>query len=131
VTPDDVQAWLDRYVEAWRANERAPIRALFTEDALYRYLPYEHPSAEVRGADAIATSWLEHQDEPETWEAHYFPWLVAGDQAVATGSSRYAASDTEPARTYHNVFLLRFAADGRCSEFRELYMLERSAEQAE
>ena len=38
--------------------------------------------------------------------------------------SRYFASDKGPARTFHNVFLLRFAPDGRCAEFTEYYMKE-------
>lgn len=125
---DDVQRWLDRYIAAWRANEPGPIADLFTEEAVYRYLPYEHPSAVVRGRDAIATSWLQEGDEPGSWEARYAPWAVDGERAVAVGSSHYRASGDEPERTYHNVFLLRFAPDGRCKEFQELYMLEKRSE---
>lgn len=127
MTRDDVQRWLDRYIEAWRANEAAAIEGLFTEDAVYRYLPYEHPTAVVRGRDAIAASWLEQPDAPDSWKARYEPWAVDGDRAVAVGSSHYSATDAEPERTYHNVFLMRFAPDGRCAEFRELYMLEKPA----
>ena len=43
---------------------------------------------------------------------------------MATGWSRYLATGDEPERTFHNVFLMRFAPDGRCAEFTELYMLE-------
>jgi hypothetical protein len=120
----DVQAWLDRYVEAWRANEREPIEALFTPDVVYRWRPYtSYPVAE--GIDAVVDDWLgESRDDPESWEARYEVYVVHGDRAVATGFSRYFATDDAPERTYHNVFLLRFADDGRCSEFTELYMLE-------
>lgn len=123
----DVQDWLDRYVDAWRANERGPIEALFTEDVVYRFRPYEsHPAA--RGIDAVVEAWLgDTRDEPGTWEARYQPFAVDGDRAVATGFSRYLATAEEPARTYHNVFLMRFASDGRCAEFTELYMLEEGA----
>ena len=31
-----VQDWLDRYVAAWRANEREPIAAIFSDDVVYR-----------------------------------------------------------------------------------------------
>lgn len=116
----EVQAWLDRYIEAWRANERGPIEALFTEDAVYRHRPYSNP---VSGRAVIAGSWLEELDDPESWEAHYEPYAVEGDRAVAVGFSRYHKS-TEPERTYHNAYLLRFSPDGRCSEFTEFYMLE-------
>ena len=69
-------------------------------------------------------SWLEEPDDPSGWEARYEAFAVDGDRAVATGVSRYAATDDEPERTYHNVFLMRFAPDGRCSDFTEVYMLE-------
>jgi ketosteroid isomerase-like protein len=126
MTRDDIQRWLDRYIAAWRANQREPIEMLFTEDAIYRYHPYGDDA--MRGREAIATSWLEEADEPDSWEARYEPFAVEGDRAVATGWSRYAPTGDEPERTYHNVFLMRFDADGRCSEFTELFMLEKVPE---
>jgi ketosteroid isomerase-like protein len=123
----DVQAWLGRYIEAWRANDPELIRGLFTAGAVYRYRPYGGDAHAIRGVEAIVAAWLEEDDPPGSWEAAYEPYAADGDRAVAVGSSRYLASETEPERTYHNVFLLRFAADGRCAEFTELYMLEESA----
>jgi ketosteroid isomerase-like protein len=116
----DVQAWLDRYVDAWRANDAAMIEALFSDDAVYRYRPYGED--EVRGSRAIAASWLEHPDEPGSWEAHYEAWAVDGQRAVAVGTSRYAATATDPDRTYANCYLLEFDAEGRCTSFTEFYM---------
>lgn len=124
MTHDDVQAWLDRYIAAWRSNERKPIEALFTEDAIYRYHPYGDDA--IQGREAIVTGWLGEGDDPATWDAHYEPFAVDGDRAVATGWSRYSATADEPERTYHNVFLLRFDPEGRCAEFTELFMLERA-----
>lgn len=120
----DVQAWLDRYVEAWRANERGRIEQLFTDDVVYRFRPYRsYPATE--GIDGVVDAWLgETRDEPDAWEAAYEPYVVDGDRAVAVGYSRYFATADEPERTYHNAFLLRFAPDGRCAEFTEYYMLE-------
>ena len=120
----DVQTWLDRYVEAWRANEAGPIEALFTEDAVYSYRPWESDEHTLRGRDAIVASWLEEPDAPEAWEAQYEPYAVDGDRAVAIGWSRYAPTGDDPERTYRNAYLLRFAPDGRCAEFHEFYMLE-------
>lgn len=124
MTHPDVQRWLDRFIEAWRANEPGPIEALFTEDAVYHYRPYDHPDHTIRGRDAIVASWLEEPDDPGSWEAYYEPYVVDGERAAAVGWSRYAASTDEPERTYHNAYLLRFGADGRCAEFREFYMRE-------
>jgi len=122
----NVQAWLDRYVAAWRSNDRDEIAALFTDDATYRYRPYGGDDSAALGRDAIIASWLEADDPPGSWEASYAPYAVEGDRAVATGATRYLASDKGPARTYHNVYLLRFAPDGRCAEFTEYYMQEAS-----
>jgi uncharacterized protein (TIGR02246 family) len=121
-----VQAWLDRYIEAWRANAREPIEALFTEDVVYRFAPYGDKNL-ANGIDAVVKGWLQDPDPPGSWEASYQPYAVDGDVAVATGWSRYAATDSEPEKTYHNVYLLRFAPDGRCSAFTELYMLEKQS----
>lgn len=127
MTHAELQDWLDRYIAAWRANEPEPIAALFTEDAVYRYTPYGGEDHALRGHGAIVDGWLAEGDDPDAWDARYEPYAIEGDRAVATGWSRYDATDGAPARTFHNVFLLRFAADGRCTEFTELFMLEGGA----
>jgi ketosteroid isomerase-like protein len=124
MTHDDVQRWLDKYVAAWRSNERAQIEELFTEDAVYGYRPWDDDEHTVRGRDAIVSSWLEEPDAPDSWDAQYEPYAVDGDRAVAVGWSRYAPEGSDPEKTYRNAYLLRFAPDGRCAEFHEFYMLE-------
>jgi hypothetical protein len=114
-----VQGWLERYVEAWRRNEREAIEDLFTPDASYRYRPAEEP---LRGPQAIAASWLAEPDEPGTWDAWYEPYAVEGDAAVAVGVSSYFGTDGTPERVYDNVFVLRFGPDDRCAEFREWFV---------
>lgn len=124
MTRTDVQAWLDRYIEAWRANRADLIEPLFSEDAVCRYRPYGGDERASIGRDAIVAAWLDEPDEPDSWEAQYAPYAVDEDRAVATGVSRYFASGDQPERVYHNVFLLRFDPDGRCSDFTEYWMLE-------
>src|SRR3954470_8889995 len=60
-TKVQVQAWLDAYVAAWPSDERAAIVALFPDDVSYHYLPFDEP---LRGAEAVADSWLAERDEP-------------------------------------------------------------------
>lgn len=122
-----VQQWLDRYVAAWRANEPEPIAALFSEDAVYRYRPYADEEQTIRGRDAIVAAWLEEPDAPDAWDARYEPYAVEEDRAVATGWSRYLATDEQPERVFYNCYLLRFDSDGRCAEFIEYYMQVPSA----
>jgi hypothetical protein len=112
--------WLDAYVEAWRTYEVDAIGELFSQDVEYRYHPWDDP---VRGRAAIVEDWLEDRDDPDSWTAEYRPWLVAGDDAVAVGVSRYLGSDRQTVeREYHNVFLCRFDGEGRCREFTELFL---------
>jgi len=119
-----VTRWLTDYVEAWGSYDPASIGALFSEDATYRYQPWDEPApSHVRGRDAIVASWLEEKDAPGSWTAEYQPWLVGGDRAVAVGVSRYLAADGSTVeQEYRNVFLLDFDGDGRCREFSEIYM---------
>ena len=112
-------AWLDGYSQAWGTYDPSEIGALFSEDAEYHYDPFQQP---VRGRDAIVADWLKDRDESGTYEGRYRPVLVAGDQAVARGYSRYFDTNGAVRDEYDNLFLLRFDADGRCAEYREWYM---------
>ena len=123
----DVQAWLDRYVEAWKSYDRGAIEALFAEDVEYRYHPYDDP---VRGRDAVVAAWLGEgsqdvastRDEPGTFDASYAPVAVDGDLAVATGTSTYLKHPGGPVDSvYDNCFVIRFDPDGRCREFTEWF----------
>ena len=127
-----VQDWLTRYVEAWRSYDPQQIGALFSEDADYRYHPYDEGDDVVHGRDAIVRAWLDGvpagiasaPDGAGTYDARYEPYAVDGDRAVAVGWTRYwtDASRQEQTEAYHNVFLLRFDADGRCTTFTEFFV---------
>ena len=127
MTHDDVQAWLDRYIAAWAADDAEAIGDLFSADARYRY----HPSDDgFVGRDAIVRAWLEPsgdastRDEPGTWEAHYEPYVVGGDRAVAVGWSRYYTDAGKSTVTdmWDNAYLLEFDEDGRCRSFTEFFV---------
>ena len=110
---DDVQEWLDAYVEAWRTYDAETIGSLFSDDATYAYDPVGEP---LRGRDAIVADWLKKPDEPGSWQASYRPLVVEGDRAVAVGRTTYAAG-----RSFENLYVLRFDAEGRCAELTEWY----------
>jgi ketosteroid isomerase-like protein len=114
VTSEELQAWLDAYVAAWRSYDRAAIGALFSEDASYAYHPWDEP---LHGRDAIVASWLDDRDAPGSWEAAYAPLMIAGDRAIATGETTYAEG-----RRFSNLFVMRFDDDGRCSDFVEWFI---------
>jgi hypothetical protein len=127
MTRDDVQGWLDRYVAAWLAYDAAAIGELFSDDAEYRYHPWDEP---VRGIDAIVHDWLnpggsaDRRDKPGTWSARYEPWAVDGLRAVVIGETRYFtdASQAVEEKRYWNNWLIEFDDDGRCRSFVEYYM---------
>lgn len=125
-----VQAWLDRYVEAWLSYDPEQIGSLFGANATYRYHPYDPGDEIMRGREAIVRDWVEPdgnastRDAPGTYDAHYEPYVVDGDRAVAVGTSSYWTDATRSAldRIYYNVFLLRFDDEGRCVEFAEYFL---------
>ncbi|HET9346459.1 MAG TPA: nuclear transport factor 2 family protein [Candidatus Limnocylindrales bacterium] len=121
-----VQDWLDRYSAAWVSYDEADIRALFAADARYRYHPYDPDSDAVVGADAIVKDWVDpaSRDAEGTYDSHYEAFAVEGDRAVAVGWSRYYedASKSKLSKEYRNVYLLRFDAEGRCTDFTEFFM---------
>lgn len=122
-----VDKWLDDYVDAWKSYDREQIAALFSDDVVYRYHPYDEP---IRGREAVVESWRgegDHEaassrDMEGTYDATYRAVAVDGDVAVATGASTY----TDPEAVYDNCFVLRFDAEGRCREFTE-WFVERPA----
>jgi len=124
----DAQAWLDRYVAAWLSYDADDIASLFTEDVLYRYHPYDDP---IVGREAVVASWLGEansdgastRDAPGTYAAQYEPVAVDCEIVVATGTSSYRERLDGPiVRVYHNCFVMRFDAEGRCKEFTEYYI---------
>jgi len=56
-----VQAWLDRYSEAWQTYEPDAIRDLFSAAAEYRYHAWDAP---LVGREAILADWLNPEGDP-------------------------------------------------------------------
>lgn len=115
------QNWLDRYVEAWKSYDEAQIRALFSEDAEYRYHPQDEPE---RGRDAVVASWLDEPDEKGTYDAEYKVLAVDGDVHVAEGWSRYYENG-ELSDEFCNIYVCRFNDAGECTEFIEYWIQNR------
>ncbi len=120
ITHASVAQWLEDYVAAWKSYDPEAIGQLFSQNADYRYHPWDDP---ITGRETIIAAWLENRDQPGTFEATYTPSMVEGQRAVAIGSTRYFNADgTVVLREYHNLFLMTFADDGTCCDFTEWYM---------
>ena len=117
---EQVQAWLDRYVELWRNPDPLAIGELFSEDVVYRHGAYAPP---IVGRAALVEHWLADPDPDGSWEVDWRVELVGDEMAAVSGTTTYnALARPGYEGEYSNVFLLRFDADGRCAEFREWWM---------
>ncbi|MGY1604493.1 YybH family protein [Geodermatophilus sp. SYSU D00815] len=107
---DAVVRWVAGYERAWRDGDLDGVRQLFTEDARYRASPYE-PSRV--GHAEIQAFWL--ADEGRTFTVTSEPVAVEGSAAVVRLEVRYE----DPAQEYRDLWVLRFAPDGRVEDFEE------------
>lgn len=114
VTSTTITAWMNAYLKAWDSNEPDDIKAMFTDDAVYLTAPYLPPRV---GVQAIIDGWIDDQDEPGD---HTFTWHETGRD----GSLAFVSGDTvyTNGHRYANLWVIRFAEDGRATEFTEWYM---------
>jgi len=110
---DTLTAWMTAYRKAWESNNPADIRALFTDDGVYYKEPFTAP---LKGHDAIVAMWLEHQDGDATSTFTWKPLSVTDVLAFVQGETDYGSVK------YSNLWVIRFAADGRATEFTEWWM---------
>ncbi len=116
-----VDAWLRRYVAAWKSYDPQAIGALFSVDCVHRYTPFDPPQL---GRAAIVVSWLEDPDPPGTYDAEYHTLMIDGDRAVTTGLTWYFRPGSRDIEAeFANIWVLRFNAQGECTEFLEWYFL--------
>ena len=108
---DEVMRWVAGYERAWRERDVEAVEGLFTERAAYRPSPYE-PS-EV-GHEAIKTLWLDDEGTAFTMDAVVV--AVDGDTAVVRVDVSYVAPRPQE---YRDLWVLRFADDGRVADFEE------------
>jgi uncharacterized protein (TIGR02246 family) len=116
---EEVQAWVDGYVRAWESNDLGEIGGLFAKDARY----FTHPLREPwKGRDEIVKKWVEHPDEPESWQAEYMAIAVTGTTGVVRGRTIYLKDDGSIDKEYANIYVIEFDGEGRASEFTEFFM---------
>jgi ketosteroid isomerase-like protein len=109
-----VDRWVAGYEAAWRAPGTESLGSLFTEDATYLQSPYQ---AAVQGLAAIRQMWEAERDGPdEVFTLATDTLAVDGPIAVVRAEVRYG----DPLRQeYRDLWVLRFADDGRCTWFEE------------
>ena len=112
--------WVRRYIRAWNSNDPGDIGALFGDDARYFTKPHDGPWV---GRDEIVAGWLDHKDEPGDTLFDYQILVAAPDIGIVKGRTYYKSAR----RTYSNLWELRLDEDGRCREFVEWWIEDKSA----
>jgi ketosteroid isomerase-like protein len=109
-----VSRWLAGYEAAWRSAGTQSLAGLFTGDATYLQSPYEQP---VTGLEAIRRMWEQEREGPD--EAFALATsIVAVDDPTAVVRAEVIYGDP-PGQQYRDLWVIRFAADGRCAWFEE------------
>jgi ketosteroid isomerase-like protein len=103
--------WVAGYERAWRDRDLAGVPRLFTDEVRYRRSPFEQPAV---GHAAIQAFWQE--DEGTTFTVIATPVAVEGQDAVVRLEVRYGDPVTQE---YRDLWVLRFAPDGRVEDFEE------------
>src|SRR5688572_6266272 len=98
-------AWVAEYERAWRHSDAHAVEQLFTEDAAYRFSPYEPSQV---GHAAIRGFWRQDEGRPFSMRAE--PVAVEGSSAVVRVVVQY---EPPKAQEYRDLWVLRFAEDGR------------------
>ena len=105
---DAVRGWVEHYERAWRAQDVDDLDRLFTEHARYLRSPYDEP---LDGLDAIRGVWA----DPAVFEMTATVIAADGPDAVV----RVFVSYPESGKEYRDLWVIRFAADGRAEHFEE------------
>jgi SnoaL-like domain len=114
VTKEQVASWVAAYESAWRAPGTDVLAQIFTPDATYRQGPYDAP---VVGLSAISRMWeAERQGPDEVFGMTSDIIAVDGATAVVRVEVRYGDPVSQE---YRDLWVMRFADDGRCASFEE------------
>jgi hypothetical protein len=109
-----VARWIVAYEAAWRSPGSNALAGIFTPDATYRQGPYDEPAV---GLPAIARMWEAERNGPdEAFQMASEIIAVDGATAVVRVQVRYGDPVTQE---WRDLWLVLFAADGRCAAFEE------------
>jgi len=106
-----VEQWVADYERVWRTPGTDAVPEIFTEDATYLVSPWAEPFV---GTERIEHLWDDEREGPdESFTMSSEVVAVDGDTAVVRVAVEY------PEQRWRDLWVLRFAADGRCEHFEE------------
>ena len=110
----DVSRWIDAYERSWRTAGTGHLAGLFTPDATYLPSPW---AKALRGLDEIAGWWEDEREGPdEPFDMTHELVATDGATAVVRVSVDY---HRDPPTRWRDLWIVRFAPDGRCAAFEE------------
>ncbi len=111
---DAVANWVEAYERAWRTPGTSRLGDLFSPEVSYLPSPWAAP---VSGLEELCRFWESERDGPdEPFVLTHEVVAVEGTTAVVRVSVDYLGRDTS---RWRDLWVLRFADDGRCSVFEE------------
>lgn len=109
-----VEQWVAHYERLWRTAGTEQLSEIFAPDVSYLPSPWATP---VQGLDALGRFWEAERDGPdERFTMSSEVVAVDGEAAVVRVFVTYEVPRGE---SWRDLWVLRFAEDGRCSSFEE------------
>ena len=111
-----LEAWLQKYGEAWVARDAAAVGKLFTTDASYHEMPFDAPK---QGRAAIEDYWRTVTADQR--DVKFEPQVISanGNAGVAHWKASFRLQSTGATITLDGVFVLEFDRQGACKSLRE------------
>jgi len=112
--------WIERYRRAWETGDADEVVAIFTTNASYRSSVFREP---FLGSQAIRSYWQRGAGAQRNVTVR-MGWPIAAAGRVAVEWWTTMTDPDEGEVTLPGCLLLRFAADGRCSDLWEYWQVQ-------
>lgn len=112
----DLEAWLERYRQAWESCDPEVAASLFSENARYYETPFLAPA---EGRDGVRRYWTNATGSQSDITFSYDIISVSGCQGIARWWASFKRVTSGVMVSLDGVFLLEFTSEGLCCEFRE------------
>ncbi|HKQ60753.1 MAG TPA: nuclear transport factor 2 family protein [Candidatus Polarisedimenticolaceae bacterium] len=111
-----LDAWLRAYGFAWEQRDPDAVAPLFTPDVEYRETPFTEP---LRGLAELREYWAANTSiQTEVRFSHELV-VLQQERAVVRWTANYTRLPSRVRAKLDGLFLLEFAADGRCRRLEE------------
>ena len=117
----ELSAWLDAYGDAWESRDADKAANLFAEDSTYQVTPYEDAHT---GQDGVRQYWAGVTAGQRNVVFEYQALSVTGSTGIAHWSASFAVGPDDVHLELDGIFVLKFDANGKCTELREWWHLK-------